>query len=319
MPRIIYIGWILLVIGFMIFIAFQPIEVHTFGRTIIDDGYYYLGYAHNIAQGNGFTFDGLVETNGVQPLWAILLTGLAVFVSDKQALIYAMLVLSNLLGLASTGLMFLCLRYLFSKPLTCAGTTIFFLFIANPLIHQQGMELNINLFVILLAFYAILRLEDFSFRPMLLAGLAIGLMCFGRLDNLVITPMFALIGVYRLGLLQNLRDRDNQKRFLQSVILFALPSILLFGTYLGFNLAIFDRPLPVSGDVKSFIVHQEIGEGGRFAGDYLLATSQHSLVRWGAIVNDTFGLVLAQFWDTNSHSSHGVDNGVSCLIILYSS
>lgn len=40
---------------------------------LVDDGYYYLQIAGNLARGLGSTFDGLNSTNGYHPLWAFAL------------------------------------------------------------------------------------------------------------------------------------------------------------------------------------------------------------------------------------------------------
>lgn len=39
-----------------------------------DDFFYYLKIAENIVNGNGSTFNGIVDTNGYHPLWLIVLT-----------------------------------------------------------------------------------------------------------------------------------------------------------------------------------------------------------------------------------------------------
>jgi hypothetical protein len=41
-----------------------------------DDTFYYLQVARHVAEGDGFTFDGLHGTNGFQPLWQFLLVPL---------------------------------------------------------------------------------------------------------------------------------------------------------------------------------------------------------------------------------------------------
>lgn len=41
----------------------------------VDDAYFYLNIARNVARGLGSTFDGLALTNGYQPLWLALLAG----------------------------------------------------------------------------------------------------------------------------------------------------------------------------------------------------------------------------------------------------
>src|SRR3972149_5400239 len=55
-------------------LAFQlnwPIEAVIY--RITDDAYYYFKVAANIAAGAGVTFDGLNRTNGVHPLWLLVI------------------------------------------------------------------------------------------------------------------------------------------------------------------------------------------------------------------------------------------------------
>src|SRR5262245_27969292 len=42
------------------------------GRPFVEDAYYSLSAARNIATGNGFTIDGHQLTNGVQPLFTVI-------------------------------------------------------------------------------------------------------------------------------------------------------------------------------------------------------------------------------------------------------
>ncbi len=58
---------------------------------VMDDAYYYLQIAYNVGAQGRFTFDGITETNGYQPLWMWALAGIQlVFRFDKQGLFSAM-------------------------------------------------------------------------------------------------------------------------------------------------------------------------------------------------------------------------------------
>src|SRR5262245_6448745 len=60
-----------------------------YGPLLLDDGYYYLNIARHLAQGDGFTFDGLHPTNGFHPLWQLLLVPLFWITPDRTAVVYA--------------------------------------------------------------------------------------------------------------------------------------------------------------------------------------------------------------------------------------
>ncbi len=42
---------LLIVVSFLLLVTVQPIEFHLTSLTFVDDGFYYLGYARNIALG----------------------------------------------------------------------------------------------------------------------------------------------------------------------------------------------------------------------------------------------------------------------------
>lgn len=58
-----------------------------------DDGFYYLQVARHLARGDGFTFDGVHETNGFHPLWQMLLVPLGRAFPDGDAMAKAALIL----------------------------------------------------------------------------------------------------------------------------------------------------------------------------------------------------------------------------------
>lgn len=70
---------------------------------VTDDTYYYLQVAKNVARLGWATFDGIHATNGVQFLWAAVVSGLAMVFDDRMALVRAVLLCSVVLNLA-TGL-----------------------------------------------------------------------------------------------------------------------------------------------------------------------------------------------------------------------
>src|SRR4051812_33860645 len=58
------------------FYAVSHFPAEKLADLIFDDAYYYLGVARNIPEGNGSSFGNLVETNGYQPLWLLILAGI---------------------------------------------------------------------------------------------------------------------------------------------------------------------------------------------------------------------------------------------------
>src|SRR5690242_10405432 len=52
--------------------------------TLFDDAYYYLGVARHLALGQGSMFAPPLATNGYQPLWLALLSGVALLVGADR-------------------------------------------------------------------------------------------------------------------------------------------------------------------------------------------------------------------------------------------
>ena len=55
----------------VLWLASQPID-YLYRHVVVDDAIYYVKPALNLAAGRGYAFDGVHRTNGVQPLWAVL-------------------------------------------------------------------------------------------------------------------------------------------------------------------------------------------------------------------------------------------------------
>lgn len=68
---------------------------------LVDDGYYYLQIACNVAQGKGFTFDGLIYTNGFHPLWEFHLVVLFLLTKNKLVIAYLAVILQSALFIGS--------------------------------------------------------------------------------------------------------------------------------------------------------------------------------------------------------------------------
>lgn len=273
MQRVFWV-FLFVVVGFLIFTSLRPVDYMFSHFTYADDGFYYLGYARNIASGNGPTFDGIVETNGVQPLWTLVLTALALVISDPVGLLQVSLVVSAVLAGLAAVFIYRGLQLVFEPRAAVVGGLFFLALLANPSYTLSGMETPVNLFTFSLALYLTLSARTTNPRRIMLSGIALGLVCLSRIDNVIVTPAFALLLVYQNGTLKRFLQGEI-KPMLMSVLWLALPTLVMFGSYILFNLVVFDRPLPISGDVKSVWQEQYAATiGGRFALAYLGETTQ---------------------------------------------
>lgn len=294
------------VMVFLIVLAVQPVEAHLAGLSLVDDGFYYLGYARHLALGDGPTFDGRVMTNGVQPLWALLLTGLAVLESDPVRLMQASLILAAGLVAGSVLALNRVLRRFFGTETGGLALLFYLALIATPQLVLTGMETPVNLASLCLALAGVLAIRRAAFWPTVGAGLLVGLACLARVDNLILTPAFALLLAWSNGSLHAALApgvapgvAQGPRRFgpiVRSTLILALPVIVLFGGYLLLNLSAFDRPLPVSGDVKA--AHQAVEAaalGGRFSPAYLGRTTLDALAQIPTIFNHYLNTLLLSF------------------------
>src|SRR5687768_10682139 len=78
-------------------------------REFMDDFYYYALIARSLADGDGSTFTGVVETNGYQPLWQFLLVPLA-WLADGDAFLRLIYVLETALFALTVAMAYLIAR-----------------------------------------------------------------------------------------------------------------------------------------------------------------------------------------------------------------
>ena len=66
--KLVYLALFMLGITLSLCVAFSNVN-HLVRWFNIDDGFFYFKVARNVANGLGFTFDGINRTNGFHPLW----------------------------------------------------------------------------------------------------------------------------------------------------------------------------------------------------------------------------------------------------------
>jgi hypothetical protein len=213
-----------------------------------DDAYYYALIAHNIAEGNGSTFGGIVLTNGYQPLWQLLLVPIAV-VSSGDAQVRLTFVLAAIFFAS-----FVAVAWRFSERLGARTeglyATVYAITIGAVFGNQffSGMEFAIVVPAAMLVLLLLLRTPQYidqgpskSTRYGILLGLAVLLLALSRLDAIALPVVYALI------ILARQRDPDMWRAWIVAALVVASGCI----TYAAFNLATFGTPVPVSGLAKA--------------------------------------------------------------------
>lgn len=216
---------------------------------MVDDSFYYLEIARNVAGGNGFTFDGLHATNGFQPLYQFLIVPVFWLTRDSAAGIHAVKALEAiLLGIAVTLLFRLVFQLARSRA--AAWLAVAVLFLPGPYGHPFskglfiGMESGVN--AVMIAWLLLMWLQAMSTKKgrgfFLLYGLVIGLTFLARLDNIFLIAGIAAHSAYVWGKRSEYQTRD--------LVLTGAVGLAVAGSYLLWNDLQFGSILPISGRVQ---------------------------------------------------------------------
>lgn len=207
-----------------------------------DDLLYYLKVAQNIAHGHGSTFNGIVATNGYQPLWLLVLIVFSWF-TESPRLILAFLALSDLTAAVATFLLARkLLRISGARPLLifvlAAWTTLY-----SVTLFFYGMEVTLTVPITLGVVCLLLDVSwlERSARHTFLLGLLLSAMVLSRIDTLIFGALI-LAGILLSPQLRRL-VRPN-------LVLGAALGLLPLVVYFLINHLLFQTWLPVSGMAK---------------------------------------------------------------------
>ena len=207
-----------------------------------DDLLYYLKVAQNLAHGHGSTFNGLVRTNGYQPLWFLVLFALS-SVTQNATAILAFLACSDFLAAIVTFLLAKSLlRSTGARPLTAFALAAWVTLYSLTLFFY-GMETTLTvpiLFGVLCLMRRTAWLERSALHTFAL-GLLFSLMALSRIDTLIFGALL-LAGIL---LTPSLR-RIARPRLIAGLLLGMLP----LAVYFALNRHSFGTWLPVSGMAK---------------------------------------------------------------------
>jgi hypothetical protein len=117
------------------FNRFWGSDIYALAASIQDDSFYYLLPAHHFRETGFFTFDGHTRTYGFQPLYMLVLTGVALLTPDLEALLRVALILNVALycatALAIFGIISASLRRASAPMQTGAALVGAHLFLCN--------------------------------------------------------------------------------------------------------------------------------------------------------------------------------------------
>jgi hypothetical protein len=239
-----------------------------------DDSFYYFGVAANFPEVGYWTFDSLHSTNGVQPLWAVLLTGVAqvlgwVGVEDPGVLARVFVGIAAVLHFGSAVLLFHILRRKVSVGTAIAAAGAFLFPLGIVWARVRGMENSLYAFTLLatIAYFHFRFLARPTIKQAGVLGILLGLTALSRLNAALFAVCLLMYYLLR-GSHGPLRQRLRLGAVASAVtIAVTLP-------YFAINYATTEHLLPISGVVKSVAAEdfrEEHGIESRLSTNYVAA------------------------------------------------
>ncbi len=151
-----------------------------------DDAYYYFQVARNVAEGKGFTFDGIGRSNGFHPVWMLINIPIFALARVNLYLPFRILVLvSTMITLLGGLILFDLLKRFMHVEAAVLGLAIWIFF--RPIqwiITYTSMEAGISAFSILLFLWLMYKLDRSRPSHYLILGFSAAFVLFSRLDNI---------------------------------------------------------------------------------------------------------------------------------------
>lgn len=236
-----------------------------------DDPFVYFQIARNLAQQGRLTFDGIHLTNGVQPLWTLILASIAWLLPDRivedswQLMLVFQLVASAMSLLA--GYLLFKLGSSMSGPI--AGLLALFTWTLSPYIFRRdllGLESALYAALLVLTILVYRRWDE---RPTparsVGLGVLLGLTVLARLNAVFLAPILGLWAVW---------PRAGRWR-VGPTILIAGATALTVAPYFVFNLITFGHFIQVAAATKAFEEAQFIAE--RFGDRWSVAFAEYTV------------------------------------------
>ncbi len=234
-------------------LSWQPLE-RIAGFPVVDDGFYSLSIARNLALGLGMTCDGIHPTNGFQPLYVFLAAPLYwLFPGDKALPVHLTLSALSILSVFTGFLIFKLVKLLANEK---AALFAVLLWCLSPTVIEfelNGLETGLYVFLLALSsYYYLAYIRDSvsaKLRPdkkeapskgsyALLGGL-LGLTVLARIDGL----FYCLVmGIDFLWL-----NRKQWQKVTRPALIVIGVCILVAGPWFLNNLYNFGSLMPVSG------------------------------------------------------------------------
>jgi hypothetical protein len=222
-----------------------------------DDVFYYFKVAQNVAEGNGFSFDGINLSNGFHPLWMFIC--IPIFSLAKYSLVLPLKIIIFILAFFHAGAGIFLYRMIKRVLPNSFAILISFSWIYSVYVHKAyiigGLESGISSFFIIFLWerisYLIQNKSNEKIIPFLWKlGFIATLATLSRLDN-VFLVFFGGVWLWT-SLWNNPVEKGDQGwlwRF-KTGTAYYLPVVATMLVYLAWNKIVFGTFMPVSGQVK---------------------------------------------------------------------
>lgn len=212
-----------------------------------DDASYYLKIAENYNSGKGFSFDGIHQTNGFQPLWQYMIVALTyVFSTNHEQTMRMVLILQVILLFISGAFLYNFLKNSFTDRVLLVSCIFFIVFVFFQSVN--AMETALLVFMISLILYYCNRVkipETENLNYYFIFGILTGLLILTRLDS-----VFFAIPAALFLFLKKTRNKERSNN-LSIFISFISGAVLIVMPYFIYNYSEFGNIIPVSGYLKS--------------------------------------------------------------------
>lgn len=218
---------------------------------IVDDGYFYLQVARNIASGQGSTFNGVMPTNGYHPLWMLVCVCAAYFTKASSSLLQLVATLSDALVLLSIYLFIYICATAKTKGAIAGIAVIVFMTTTIGIWKMLEADLSLSLQLVILALLVrwICGMQVLTAMHGLLIGCLLGFSLLARLDLI----WFALIVyMYFVFVPPGEAAGHRYRRTIRALSAGASCSLLIC-PYLYWNYHIYGHIVPISGAIKSHL------------------------------------------------------------------
>jgi len=216
---------------------------------LLDDSFYYMQVARNVAEGLGSTFDGVEPTNGYHPLWMWLLVPIHWIWQDSETCTRMGLALGTGIGSIALWNLRTILREQVGSWAAAIGLTLFLW----PRFFGQYLNL-LETALLLLCYLAIVRLwvsaEPFGRGSLLRFAMLLGLASLARLDTVFLLLTIGGSGALTWILRRPFWPGRTRATSVTDLLPFGLTALCVL-PYLFWNWKTFGHLQPISGAMKS--------------------------------------------------------------------